>query len=421
MQEKQRSQFVLVHGGARDGYQVAQALAAADLLDVVITDFAWLPNRPWMRQAERILPGRVLAELRRRSLDSVDPRRVRNHYSAALRSILLDRVRSLPFEVRQRAIRSADRALGIAAGKQARATGAGLLSYSYYAYDAFRSYGGPGVLFQVHPHPLSIRRILTEELHAHPECAASLQQEWELSLPERDFEHLVQEPALASRFLCASSFTRQTLVENGADEAAIRVVPYGVDLDRFTPPRAQPSTSEPLRLLFVGRINQRKGIKYLLQALDLLNTRHVHLEICGRVVDGLDLLKPYMDRVTVRPSVSAAELTAAYQAADLFVFPSVAEGFAQVLLESLASGLPVLSTTHTAAPDLISDGEQGFIVDPRRPDLIAEKIEWALSHREDLSRMRTAAREAATQFTWQRFRTGVADAMREFAHEMPAR
>lgn len=410
--------FVLVHGGARDDFQVARALSEANLLESLVTDLAWSPARSWMHRAERWLPGSVLAQLRRRSLVDVPPGRIRNYYSAALRSLLLDRVRSLPFAFRQRAIRSADRTLGMAAGKRARATGSGLLSYSYYAYDAFRVYQRPAVLFQVHPHPLSIRRILSEELRAHPDCAGSLQQEWELSLPERDFQHLAQEPALASRYLCASSFTRQTLVEHGAAASSIRVVPYGVDLARYTPPLASPSTSGPLRLLFVGRINQRKGIKYLLQAMDLLRTRQVHLEICGRVVDGLDMFKPYLDRVTLRPSVSATELAAAYQAADLFVFPSVAEGFGQVLLESLASGLPILSTTHTAAPDLITDGEAGFIVDPRRPDLLAEKVEWALTHREQLAGMRAAARHAATRFTWQHFRIGIADAMLEFAGEL---
>jgi len=110
----------------------------------------------------------------------------------------------------------------------------------------------------------------------------------------------------------------------------------------------------------------------------------------------------------VRPSVSAEELVRAYQEADLFVFPSVAEGFGQVLLESLACGLPILSTTRTAAPDLIEDGVQGFIVEPRRPDLLAERVRWALTHRAELQAMSQAARQRAEEFTWQRFRSSVA-------------
>ncbi len=410
--------FTLVHGGARDGYQVARALAEADLLDTLVTDLMWSRDRAWMRFAEHLMPEGLVRQLRRRSLGAFPFSRFHNHYRAALQAILLDRVPQISFRLRQSAIRSSDRALGIAAGKRARRTGNGLISYSYYAYDAFRAYERAAILFQVHPHPTSIRRILSAELAAHPDCAASLLQEWELSLPDAEFQHLAEEPRLASQFLCASSFTRQTLIDNGAEASAIRVVPYGVDLQRFVPATNLPSTQRPLKLLFVGRINQRKGIKYLLQALDLLNSRKVELTVCGRAVDSLDLFRPYVDRVNIRPSVSAEALQTAFQEADLFVLPSVAEGFGQVLLESLASGLPILSTTHTAAPDLITHGEQGFIVEPGRPDLLAAQIDWALTHRQELQSMRSAARSAASRFTVERFRSGIVDAVRSCADEL---
>ena len=309
--------------------------------------------------------------------------------------------------------RVADASLGRTAGQLARKRGAGLLSYSYYGYDAFSHYPGPGMLFQLHPHPASMRRILSTELAEHPDCAESLRREWELCLPEEDFQHLVAETRMASRFLVASSFTRETLIENGASPEAITVHPYGVDCTRFFPGDASNGSrsSEKLHLLFVGRINQRKGIKYLLEALRLLGNPKVHLTVCGRVVDGLELFRPFVDQVEVRPSVSEEELRAAYQAADLFVFPSVAEGFGQVLLESLASGLPILSTTSTAAPDLIEDGREGFIVPPRRPDLLAERIDWAFHHRSEVREMRAAARRKAETFTWERFRRSVSAAV----------
>jgi glycosyltransferase involved in cell wall biosynthesis len=243
----------------------------------------------------------------------------------------------------------------------------------------------------------------------------SLRQEWELSLPEEDFQHLVREPKMAAHILVASSFTRETLVENGTPRSSISVIPYGVDSTRFTPDASRRSVpGSKLELLFVGRINQRKGIKYLLEALRLLNSSEVHLTVCGRVVDGLELFRAFEGQVEVRPSVSAAELVAAYQSADMFVFPSVAEGFGQVLLESLACGLPVLSTTRTAAPDLIEEGKQGFVVEARRPDLIADRIDWALTHRNEVVEMGLQARLQAEQFTWQRFRTGIVRAVEEF-------
>ncbi len=401
------------------------------MLEVLVTDLFWPSDRWWARALSRLSPAGLRSLLRQRSSPGLPSGRVRNCVVAGVKTLLLDRIRGLSFDLRRRAVRSADTTLGRTAGRLAARSGAGLLTYSYFAYDAFHVDPRPGILFQVHPHPLTIRRILTEELAAHPDCAGSLQQEWELALPEEDFQHLVEEPRLAARFLCASSFTRQSLIENGAEPSAIRVVPYGVDTDRFRPDPSRRSgilsgtqagtgsaPGSKLQLLFVGRINQRKGIKYLLEALRLLRTQQVHLTICGRVIDGLDLFRPFASQIDVRPSVGAAELVAAYQSADLFVFPSVAEGFGQVLLESLASGLPILSTTHTAAPDLITSGVEGLIIPPRRPDLLAEQIDWAATHRSELDAMAQQARRRALQFTWQRFRSGITQAVAEFLPEL---
>ncbi len=399
---------VVVHSGARDGYQVARALAEADMLESLVTDLFWPGDRGWARAVARLLPKRIQKLLGQRSEPHIGFERVRLCAGSGLAALMLGKLQRVPFSLRRGAARHADATLGRVAGQRAARTKSHLVTYSYYGYDAFTHYPGPGILFQLHPHPLSVRRILREELSKHPDCAESLRQEWELALPEEDFQRLVQETSMPSHILAASSFTRSTLVENGIDRAKITVIPYGVDTRRFVPDSQKVSThGGKLRLLFVGRINQRKGVKYLLEALKLLKTRNVEVTVCGRVVDGLQLFEPFASQVVIRPSVSEAELLAAYRSADLFVFPSVAEGFGQVLLESLASGLPILATTHTAAPDLIEDGVQGFVVEPRSPELLAERIEWALDHPRELQEMGVKARVRAQRFTWERFRAQI--------------
>ncbi len=411
---KETRKAVVVQSGARDAYQVARALADAGMLEALVTDLFWPAGRVWARLLERRLPHAVRAILHQRSEPNLPSSRVRLCLLHGLLTLMLDKLPFAPLSLRRRVTRSTDAKLGRTAGRLATSTGAGLLSYSYYGYDAFSQYPHPGMLFQIHPHPASMRRILTDELHAHPDCAASLQQEWELALPEDDFQHLVRETSMAAHFLVASSFTRSTLVDHGTPASAVTVIPYGVDSDHFRPSLESRSKGGPLRLLFVGRINQRKGIKYLLEALRLLNTPEVHLTVCGRVVDSLDLFKPFANRVDIRPDVSAAELLLQYQKADLFVFPSVAEGFGQVLLEALACGLPILSTTRTAAPDLIQNELEGFIVAPGRPELLAQHIEWALNHRNDIAAMGHHARLRAEEFTWDRFRAAVVCAVKAF-------
>ena len=409
------TKFVVVQAGARDAYQLARALSEAGMLEALVTDLYWPVNLAWTRAALKILPGPVRSMLLQRSDPHLPSAEVRLCAGSGLATLILDKLPKVSRAMRRKASRRADATLGRTAGKYAARKNAGLISYSYYGYDAFTNYPRPGILFQLHPHPVSMRRILTEELEANPDCAESLRQEWELSLPEEDFQHLVREPQMAAHILVASSFTRETLVENGTPYSSISVIPYGVDTRRFTPDASRRSSpGSKLQLLFVGRINQRKGIKYLLEAMRLLNSNAVHLTVCGRVVDGLELFRSFDGQVEVRPSVSATELVAAYQAADMFVFPSVAEGFGQVLLESLACGLPILSTTRTAAPDLVEHGKQGFVVEARRPDLIAERIDWALSNRDAIVEMGRLARLQAEQFTWQRFRSGIVSAVQGF-------
>lgn len=404
---------VVVHNGARDRYQVALALSKAGLLECLVTDFFWSEETMCGRILAAWLPKRVLAVLRQRSAPGLPKSQVKTCLIAGIGSFLLDKARFVPFNTRRWLTRNADARLGRLAGNTAARRGAELLSYSYYAFDAFQAAGRAGILFQLHPHPETMRSLLQAELEAHPDCAHSLLQEWELNLPPDDFERLIHETKMPHTSLAASSFTKRSLLMHGVKANSVQVVPYGIDLDKFQPDLAlNRDTSKPLRLLFVGRINQRKGIKYLLQALALLPDAPIELTVCGRVLDGLELFEQEARRVIVRPSVSSEELVRAYQDADLFVLPSVAEGFGQVLLESLACGLPVLSTTNTAAPDLIHNGVEGFIVDPRSPEQIAERLAWALTHREELLAMRLAARSCAETFPWTRFHEGIVRAVR---------
>ena len=416
MSGRRTKKAVVVHRGARDAYQVAAALAEAGLLDCLVTDLYWPNDRRWGSGLVNCLPRSARQMLLARYSCLVPSRLVQQTLLSGIASQLLDMLPYIPFAWRKQATRWTDAVLGRAAGERALNTHSSLVSYSYYGFQAFSTYSKPGMLFQAHPHPASVRRILQRELEAHPECADSLRQEWELSLPPEAFERLVEETKIASHTLAASSFTRQTLMENGVAKSAISVIPYGVDPQRFSPSTfaSRPSTSGPLKLLFVGRINQRKGIAYLLEALRLLGSKSVELIVCGRVMDNLSVFNSFGSQVTIRPSVSQAELVAAYRAADLFVFPSVVEGFGQVLLESLACGLPILSTSRTAAPDLITEGVEGFVVEPCRPDLLAGRIEWAMANRNSLSEMRESATRRAAHFSWARFRKGIVAAVLTF-------
>src|SRR5579875_1767582 len=156
------NKVVVVHGGARDAYQVATALSEADLLERLVTDLFWPADRPWARALAAKLPASLQSMLRARTAPGLPSRKVRNCLFAGLKTLALDRLPQLSFETRREAIRSADATQGRTAGLLASRTNAALLAYSYFAYEAFRANASPGILFQVHPHPAIIRRILSE-------------------------------------------------------------------------------------------------------------------------------------------------------------------------------------------------------------------------------------------------------------------
>jgi glycosyltransferase involved in cell wall biosynthesis len=220
---------------------------------------------------------------------------------------------------------------------------------------------------------------------------------------------------MADHWLVASSFTKQTLVDNGIPGERVRVIPYGADLHRFSPGRRKPGG--PLRLLFTGTICQRKGIVYLLEALDMLPCGSAELTVCGQIVDDLSIFQNRRMPARVRPFLTSGELLEAYRSSDVFVLPSLAEGFGHVLLEAMACGLPVITTTRTAAPDLICHGQQGFITEPGNPGELARCIEHFLRDPSSVTTMGEAARNRAAHFTWERFRSEVATTVRGILEE----
>jgi glycosyltransferase involved in cell wall biosynthesis len=408
---------VTVHRGARDFYQLSCALAEAGLLRKLVTDLYWPADRRWAAATERMLPARIRQGMARRNAAGLPSKFVESCYSGGLFAFAVGKS-PLPFPWRRAAIRFCDHLLGRRAAELAERNGDALLSYSYYAHSAFSHFRGnqPKILFQLHPHPAAVRAILERERLRHPECAASLGREWELALPEPDFARLATEPKMADHWLAASSFTRNTLCEAGIPTARIHLTPYGTDLQRFLPASGGNRwQSGPLRLLFVGTAGQRKGIRCLLDALDGLPAGTVELTICGRVEEPA-LFRNRRHSIRVHGFVSDEELVDVYRAAHAFVLPSLAEGFGHVLLEAMACGLPIIGTTHTAAPDLIADGQEGFVVEPGDPAALANRIEYFLRSPSRVQSMGLAARSRAEYFSWTRFREAVTSTVANILH-----
>jgi len=399
---------VVCFSGSRDHYQVALAFEEAGLLEKLVTDLYWNPaKKTWSDRIVRHFP-----KLSARHTPGLCHRQVVTPTGVMVDSLLMKTL----FASRSRQI-NLDRALGRRARHQSWKSQAALFSYSYYAAEAFaEGEQRPSLrfLFQLHPHPASIRRILQDEMVRVPRFAASLKWEHELGSSQDHFNLLCSESRLANGWVVASSYTASTLAENGVPRDQIHVVPYGVDIDKYPCRTGAPPESAPFRVVWVGSMTQRKGLSYFLEAIRNLPQENLEVLICGQHSVDLKVIKEYgIKSVRIFQNLPTEDLTRLLRSSDLFVLPSLAEGFAHVILEAMSSGLPVLTTASTCAPDVLKDGVHGFMVPIRDAGAIANRIAWGRSHRPELFQMGLAAAAQARIFTWERFRKGIVKAYAE--------
>ena len=254
------------------------------------------------------------------------------------------------------------------------------------------------------------RQIQQEEAELFPELASSLQAakepEWKLQRKEAEIQ-------LADRIFVASSITRQSLLNVGVNPEKITAIPYGAPLEYFSP---QPKKDDCFRALYVGRVEPRKGIHYLLPAWKNLNLPDAELCLIGINEFPSGWLGQYEDSFTYIPPVPHYSLNQYYSSASVFVFPSLVEGFGLVLLEAMACGIPVITTPNTAGPDIITDGVEGFIIPIRDRQALQEKLDWCYHHPLELSQMGKVARKRAEQLTWSRYRQQLASTVSEIVN-----
>ncbi len=156
---------------------------------------------------------------------------------------------------------------------------------------------------------------------------------------------------------------------------------------------------------------QRKGLHHLLSAWKRarLGDRSGRLTVVSRVIEpGLKALFADVHGATLRSDVTQQQLEDLYDEASLFCMPSLVEGFGQVYLEALSHGLPVLGTPNTCLPDLGTEEDGIFIVEPGDVDGLAAMLQRLSASIPGNEALRGAARNCSERFTWQEFRRKIA-------------
>jgi glycosyltransferase involved in cell wall biosynthesis len=237
--------------------------------------------------------------------------------------------------------------------------------------------------------------LLSRESQRHPEWASTISN---FSFPNWYRERLEQEPLAADYCIAASQFTRNSLLGAGVDAERILLLPLGTDLEQFRFVRR--SADGPFRILFVGGIGQRKGVKYLLEAFELMRGRDVELTLAGPLPADTRPLDAYRSSVRLTGRLDQAEIVREMHRAHVLVLPSVFEGFGLVLAEAMSTGMPVIASTHSAGPDLIREGCDGFVLEPDDVEGLAQRLETLRADRRRAVEMGVSAAERAREFSW---------------------
>lgn len=206
------------------------------------------------------------------------------------------------------------------------------------------------------------------------------------------------------------TLTRETLIAGGVLADKIVFAPPSVDLQRFRPSEAREGV---FRVAFVGSFDLRKGIPYLLQAWDLAALPKSQLILHGGV--GSRFMKRMLAPYANRPNVvfRSGDPVRTFAEASVLVLPSVEDGFANVVLEALASGCPVIVSENVGAKDAVVDGKNGYVVSARDPEAIARRLQELRASPRRLAEMRRAARVTAERYTFAAEASGLLNALSE--------
>jgi len=398
--------------GAREHYAIPRALSRSGSLDQLITDVWMQPSSLLAKVAggESRLRDRFHGELREAPVnaftlssilfESVTRARGQNPWQSILarnrwfQRKVVSHLRSNPSTIDTKPV---------------------LLSYSYAALEPFRYVkrgGWRSVLVQIDPGPEE-EAIVAEEVARVPELAG----EWHAA-PSEYWSNWREECNLADRIVVNSQWSREGLIRKGVPGEKISIIPLAYDTEvnraRLTEPplqRRYPDrfTSErPLRVLFLGLINLRKGVARLLEAARILRDEPVEFWMVGPVEIANAKALAAAARVKWFGPVTRKQAGQFYRDADVFILPTLSDGFAITQLEAQANGLPLI--VSKSCGKVIENGVNGIVLNEPSATVIAATVRDCIVNPGLLEKFASASR-VGDRFTIQ----ALADHLQELA------
>lgn len=385
----------IVHPGTQHAPRLAAELHRRGLLQEFWSGFAFGEDAAWLR----ILPESLSGRLGGRICRGVPDKQIRCRPLlewAALRAmrrgqrgedVFYERNRRFQESIPQSTIAQA----GVVAGFD---------TSSWILAQRCQQAKVPFVLEQTVAHPAHKQRVLAEASRQFPEWAEN-----DLERPPRLLQAERAEHTLADRIVVGSGYCRDTLVAKGVAAEKIVVNPYGAErgtVDADSVPKVD-RPRRPLRFVFLGFLSLRKGVPLLLDAWKKAGLRDAELVLAGGIREEHRKLLLQAGNVRYAGFVPRSNVPHFLAEHDVYVLPSYSEGFAISIIEAMAAGLPIISSTNTGAPDIVTSGRDGFVIPVGDVDPLVDRLRWFSDNRDKIDAMSIAAKQKAKEYTWERY------------------
>ena len=218
---------------------------------------------------------------------------------------------------------------------------------------------------------------------------------------------------LADTIFVASKFTADTLLQFPGKLAPVKVIPYGFPTVNGKKDYVGLNSGRKIKMLFVGKLTQQKGLANLLEAIEGFTDR-IELTIVGH--KGSNDCVPLNNALQKHrwiPSLSHEQILEIMKANDVLFFPTLFDGFGLVMTEAMSQGTPVIATERCAGPDLIVNGESGWLTQAGSSASLRAAMEKILQDPLSIKIAGEAAMETARKRPWSVYR---AEMVNEIKH-----
>lgn len=254
---------------------------------------------------------------------------------------------------------------------------------------------------------LYMKEIYEKDMKISPDFAGRLKKE-QCDLFSRNSKKILyqikEEIDCTQYFLVPSTFVMKSLAYSGVKKEQMLLCPYGVNTRKFSAvSEKKRNRDKSLNVIYVGGVKELKGISYLLKAFQQISPDIAKLTIVGAVNLQDEDIRPYLSNVKFTGTVIHEKVPELLQESDVFVFPSLGEGFALSALEAAACGLPLIISENSGVNDAMTQGIQGFIIPIESVEEIKNKVLWFYENKEKIKEMGEAAQLMAREYTWDKY------------------